>query len=129
VEGAHWPFLTLIGHLCLMQLLKSRFKRTCTIWETIHLGGPIPTYEKLDRVLASVEWEQKFPLVSVRALTRAGSDHTPLLLDSGVQAHLGNKPNFSFELSWLRQEGFKEMVIKEWRSISHGNSPMEKWKN
>ena len=26
---------------------------------------PIPTYEKLDRVLASVEWEQKFPLVTV----------------------------------------------------------------
>jgi hypothetical protein len=29
---------------------------------------PIPTYEKLDRVLTSVEWEQKFPLVMVRAL-------------------------------------------------------------
>ena len=22
---------------------------------------PVPTFEKLDRVLASVEWEQKFP--------------------------------------------------------------------
>ena len=29
---------------------------------------PIPTYEKLDRVLTSVEWEQKFSLVTVRAL-------------------------------------------------------------
>jgi len=29
---------------------------------------PIPTYEKLDRVLTSVEWEQKFPLVTVHAL-------------------------------------------------------------
>ena len=29
---------------------------------------PIPTYEKLDRVLISVEWEQKFPLVTVQAL-------------------------------------------------------------
>jgi endonuclease/exonuclease/phosphatase family metal-dependent hydrolase len=53
-----------------------------------------PTYEKLDRILASVEWEHKFPLVSVRALTRSGSDHTPLLLDSGVQADLGNKAHF-----------------------------------
>jgi hypothetical protein len=51
----------------------------------------IPTYEKLDRVLASVDWEHKFPLVSVRALARSGSDHTPLLIDSGEQAHLGNK--------------------------------------
>jgi hypothetical protein len=32
-----------------------------------------PTYEKLDRVLASVSREQKFPLILVRALTRAGS--------------------------------------------------------
>ena len=60
-----------------------------------------PTYEKLDRVLASVDWVQKFPLVSVQALPREGSDHTPLLLESGEQAHLGNKTYFSFELSWL----------------------------
>jgi endonuclease/exonuclease/phosphatase family metal-dependent hydrolase len=43
-----------------------------------------PTYEKLDRVLASVEWEQKYPLVTVRALTHSGSDHTPLLIDAGT---------------------------------------------
>jgi hypothetical protein len=49
----------------------------------------VSTYEKLDRVLASVEWEQKYPLVIVRALTRTSSDHTPLLLDSGEQDHLG----------------------------------------
>ena len=58
-----------------------------------------PTFEKLDRVLASISWEQKFPLVNVRALEREGSDHTPILLDSGEQAHLGNKAHFSFELS------------------------------
>jgi endonuclease/exonuclease/phosphatase family metal-dependent hydrolase len=63
----------------------------------------IPTFEKLDHVLASVEWENKFPLVSVRALTRTGSDHTPLLIDSGEQAHMGNKSIFSFELSWFCQ--------------------------
>jgi endonuclease/exonuclease/phosphatase family metal-dependent hydrolase len=51
----------------------------------------VPTFEKLDRVLASVVWEQKFPLVSVRTMTTSGSDHTPLLIDSGDQAHLGNQ--------------------------------------
>jgi hypothetical protein len=30
----------------------------------------VPTYEKLDRVLVSVEWEQKFPLATVDALSR-----------------------------------------------------------
>jgi hypothetical protein len=62
--------------------------------------------KKLDRFLASAEWENKFPLVSVRALTCSGSGHTPLLIDSGEQAHLEKKAHFSFELSWIRQEGF-----------------------
>ena len=88
-----------------------------------------PTYQKLDRVLATTEWEQKFPLVSVQALTRAGSDHTPLLVDSGVQAHLGNTARFSFELSWLRMEGFYEMVAAEWANYVKGDSPIEIWQN
>ena len=64
-----------------------------------------PTYEKLDVVLVSVEWKQKLPLVSV-----AGSDHIPLILDSGEQGHLENKSKFSFKLRWIRQEGFVEVV-------------------
>jgi len=88
-----------------------------------------PTYEKLDRVLTNVEWEQKFPLVTVHALTRTESDHTPLLIDSGDPAHLGNKNHFSFELSWMRQDGFFEMVKNEWNAIHSGNSPTERWQN
>jgi hypothetical protein len=41
---------------------------------------------------------------------------TPLLLDSGEQAHLGNKAQFSFELSWLREEGFYDLVKREWNA-------------
>lgn len=62
-----------------------------------------PTYEKLDRVLTSVDWEQKFPLVTMQVLQRAISDHTPLLVDSGEAAHMGNKNTFSFELSWFEK--------------------------
>jgi hypothetical protein len=57
----------------------------------------------------------------------AGSDHTPLLIDSGEQAHLGNKAYFSFELSWLRQDGFLDLVNQEWNSIPHGDNPIENW--
>ena len=74
----------------------------------------IPTYEKLDRVLASVEWEEKFHMVTVRAMTCTGSDHTPLLVDFGEADHLGNKSLFSFKLSYIRQEGFYEMVRDQW---------------
>ena len=41
-----------------------------------------PTYEKLDRVLVTTEWELKYPLVTVHALDRGLSDHTPLLLET-----------------------------------------------
>jgi endonuclease/exonuclease/phosphatase family metal-dependent hydrolase len=44
----------------------------------------VSTYERLDRVLASTEWEERFPLSTVVALTREVSDHTPLLLSVGL---------------------------------------------
>jgi hypothetical protein len=87
------------------------------------------TFEKLDMILASVEWEQKYLLVTIRAVTRAGSDHALLLIDSGEQAHHCNKPKFSFELSWLKQDGFFDMLSKEWISIMSGANSMEKWQN
>jgi hypothetical protein len=31
---------------------------------------PKPTYERLDRALMSIEWEFKYPLVSLQALDR-----------------------------------------------------------
>ena len=64
---------------------------------------PTPTYEKLDRVLASVEWEQKYPLVLVHAMQISISDHTPLLVDSGEATHVANKNAFSFELGWFEK--------------------------
>ena len=88
-----------------------------------------PTFEKLDRILTTTEWEQKYPLVTVHALTREGSDHTLLFVDSGVNAHIGNKARFSFERSWLRLEGFYEMVATEWKAPVKGFTPIEVWQN
>jgi hypothetical protein len=62
-------------------------------------------------------------------LTRTGSDHTPLLIDSGKHAHVGNKSIFSFELSWIRQDGFFDLVKNAWLSIPYGGNPMENWQN
>ena len=38
-----------------------------------------PTYDKLDRVLVSVEWEKKCPLVRAHALQSSIYNHTPVL--------------------------------------------------
>jgi hypothetical protein len=110
--NATWPFIfnAIIESLNLKEIVLSGRQFT---WANRREN---PTYEKLDRVLASVESEQKFPLVSTRTLTRSGSDHTPLLIDSGDQAHLDNKAQLSFELSWLSEDGFYEMIKNEWEA-------------
>jgi endonuclease/exonuclease/phosphatase family metal-dependent hydrolase len=36
-----------------------------------------PTYEKLDIILVSTDWELKFARVTVQSLPRGISDHTP----------------------------------------------------
>jgi hypothetical protein len=71
---------------------------------------PNPTFEKLDIILVSTEWEQKFPLANVIALSRNISDHTPLLLHIGQAPSSGNQPLFKFELGWLLRDGFADMV-------------------
>ena len=63
-----WPFLfnAIIQSLDLREIDLSGRQFT---WDN---RRDTPTFEKLDRVLTSVEWEQKFPLVTVRTLTRTG---------------------------------------------------------
>ena len=75
----------------------------------------------------ATEWEQKFPLSTVIALSRDISDHTPLLLNMGVASSDGNQPTFKFELGWLLRDGFMDMVKKVWSEEDIGSTPMEKW--
>lgn len=123
--NAKWPFVfnAIIESLDLREIALSGRQFT---WAS---RRQVLTYEKLDRVLSSIGWEQKFPLVSIHALARSGSDHTPLIIDSEDQAHLGNRAQFSFELSWLNEEGFYDMIAAEWASVTSGHTPIELWQN
>jgi hypothetical protein len=47
----------------------------------------------------------------------------------GEQAHRGKKAHFSFEILWLKHEGFHNMVAREWAAVSHGNSSLVVWQN
>ena len=73
---------------------------------------PDPTYEKLDRVLMTTDWEFKYPMVTVHALDRGVSDHTLLLLETGNPFYTGHAKQFKMELSWLSHEDFKGRVIE-----------------
>jgi hypothetical protein len=118
-----WPFLfnSVIDGLNLRELEMSgkRF-----IWAN---SMPNLTFEKLDRILVSTEWEQKFPLAKVMALSRDISDHTPLLLDNGWASPNGNQPLFKFELDWLLHDGFTDMVREIWESMYEEVDSMRRW--
>jgi hypothetical protein len=86
-----------------------------------------PTFEKLDHILMIMEWEEKFPLSTVQALTRKVSDHTPLLLNSGESSYMATQPMFKFELGWLLRDGFIEMVKDIWVNTIGRRTPMERW--
>jgi hypothetical protein len=120
-----WPFLfnAVIDGLDLREIEMSGRKFT---WAN---SRRVPTYEKLDRVLVSTEWEQRFPLAIVVALSREISDHTPLLLDTGERAVCKNKNSFKFELAWLLKDGFFELVSEVWHKDSRGATPMQRWQN
>ncbi|CAM0912939.1 unnamed protein product [Alopecurus aequalis] len=78
-----------------------------------------PIRSVLDRVFVSVDWEVAFPLCSLRALTRVGSDHTPLLLSAGG-ACPPRSNRFHFENFWLEQPRFMEMVCLKWAdAVAH----------
>ena len=101
----------------------------------IHMGGgnytwsnkqKHPTLEKLDRVLMSFEWEELFPLVSVRKLGRDTSDHNPLLLATDVvKTNPSHDREFRFELSWLKNEDFYIKPKKIWEQPVKSEDPID----
>jgi hypothetical protein len=91
---------------------------------------PDPTYEKLDSVLIDTDWEEKYPMVSVRSLKRIErlSNHDPILLTTGIPKPMCKRP-FKFELGWLQHEGFHDMVKNVWDIPDSGNTPILRWNN
>ena len=67
----------------------------------------------IDRAFCNTELDSLFPLSSITALPRCGSDHTPLVWDSGL--HKPPKPSsYKMEKWWLLREDFKGLVAKIW---------------
>jgi exonuclease III len=85
-----------------------------------------PTFEKLDRFLASPEWVLQFKDVVVTGLDRTLSDHVPLYLktDSSVSP----KRDFRYELCWNFRSNFKEIIWKSWSLPVRSRSNIDIWK-
>jgi hypothetical protein len=88
-----------------------------------------PTYEKLDTIPMSTEWEQKFPLSNIMALSRDISNHTPLLLNTGRNTSMNIQHLFKFELGWLLHDGFDDMVKEVWDSVEDLDDILKSWQS
>lgn len=78
-----------------------------------------PTFEKLDRVLVSPDWDLSFPL------GRDLSDHVPLLLSTGVDPpHINH---FRYENCWVERKGFVEVVKQSWYAPTFCKFDVDKW--
>ena len=80
----------------------------------------------IDRILCDTELDSFFPLSSCRALPRCGSDHTPLLWDSGLN-QTPKSNSFKFEKCWLLRKDFTELVRKIWNEPTGSSCPLENW--
>jgi hypothetical protein len=86
---------------------------------------PDPTYEKLDRVLVTSEWDRGNPLAVVTGMTRDIFDHVPLILKCGAPPQHCN--SFRYENCWVEREGFKEIVTESWNRGSYHVYDIDKW--
>jgi hypothetical protein len=63
----------------------------------------------LDRVIVSMAWKASFPLCLLTVITRIGSYHNALLLNSGEEP-ISRQSCFFFQTWWFQVAGFGELV-------------------
>ena len=72
-----------------------------------------PTMVTLDRFLMSDSWDNRFPLTFAWSPVRIGSDHSPIILDTGEQG--APRPRyFYFDNRWLLSPDFIPKVRDKW---------------
>jgi len=75
-----------------------------------------PTMIKLDRILATTCWDAHFSSSFAWSKARVGSDHSPLMLDTGERG--SNKAKyFYFQEKWLSSEDFNKRIKDKWSEV------------
>ena len=81
---------------------------------------------RLDRALASPSWCQRFPFASVRHLTAATSDHSPIMLrterNSAERSHEQRSKSFRYEIMWESHPDLIPLVEQVWKNQGDSSS-------
>jgi exonuclease III len=72
----------------------------------------VPTLTRIDRAIASVDWDLMHPDSILQALSSSVSDHAPIHLS--LSAAFKSKKRFKFEAFWLNLEGFEVALREAW---------------
>lgn len=84
-----------------------------------------PTLVKLDRALASLDWEELHHSCFLQALFSESSDHSPLLLHTN--AAMTVKPRFHFEIFRPKFDGYLDAVKHGWNCPGHIRDPFRRF--
>jgi exonuclease III len=126
--NVNWPlvntFNDTIARMALREVARSGARFT---WSNRQRS---PVRCVLDRALVAPEWETQFPCLSLRASTCLGSDHTPLVLDTGSSTPRRSS-RFFFETNWFDIPCFVELVSARWLDHAAGihrcRGPIDWW--
>jgi hypothetical protein len=80
----------------------------------------------LDRVFITTCWDKLYPASSVKVKPRLGSDHAPLIVDTGA-IKIPPIKQFCFEKWWLGVEGFDQVVSSSWLAPCNLRKAIDRW--
>ncbi|KAF7141896.1 hypothetical protein RHSIM_Rhsim06G0102000 [Rhododendron simsii] len=100
-------------------LMDLEFKVPAYTW-TNKQGGDINVRERLDRVVANVEWRNLFPLAQVLHDILVGSDHCPLILNCCLPLKRVLY-SFKFESMWCTSEECGDVIASSWNTNQRGS--------
>ncbi|KAJ0983738.1 hypothetical protein J5N97_002094 [Dioscorea zingiberensis] len=83
-------------------------------------GGRARIWAKLDRFLANEHWIDQIPNYQITKLSRAQSDHWPLLLECKELEGKGRRP-FRFENHWVENPDCRNSVENIWKVTKFTN--------
>ncbi|KAL7252634.1 hypothetical protein ACSBR1_007240 [Camellia fascicularis] len=102
-------------------LMNLEFKGPPYTW-TNNQVGVANICERLDRVVATMEWRSLYPCAKVFHEVQFSSDHCPLILNCSVL--LKKVPQiFKFENIWTSNPDCARVIQSKWKG-PHINSPM-----
>lgn len=75
----------------------------------------------LDRYFANNKWSLTYSTSFTSSFSRGYSNHSPIVLTFGSNTNF-QQPSCRFNKSWIKQEGFLDLLKEWWSQLSLGSN-------